>query len=385
MITLNSHTKHPTKFIVITNNTLEKIIYPTAVYGAWRALVALFQYYLQPYITTTQYSDDAFKRLLYSWASYWDSGHYNFIATEGYTYPEQNFFPAWPLLLRIVSLPGIPIALTNYILSTLLGLTTFILLYTVANHYIPKNTARVSLIFFALYPGSAFLIAGHSENLFLIASLLSFYFLKTNHEILASITAGVTSATRLVGVIFVPVMLCKNKLSLKTLVQSLIPLWGIGGYLLYQKLTTGDPFTFIKAQKIWCVAYHNCTLTFPLVTLYKEAKAILAHTYAERTQWYTIHWFFSYIFLLFSLKVIRKFPAYLWIYTLGIILIPLATGSVTSMVRYLLLAFPIFFILPEYAKTPTQKIAIGILFLAIQIKAILDFTNLEWVALLPYI
>ncbi len=355
--------------------------FPIAVFLIWRALIFLYQIILQPSIATSHFSDTLSERLFTSWSNYWDAGHYLNIATNGYVYPLENFFPAWPFLIHLGSFITGNTELSSYILTFILGLATCILFYDIAKRLLSLPQAKAALLLFITFPAAIFLHAGYTESVFLVLSLLSFYFIEKKQYLAAALTGGLTSATRLVGIIMPAIFAVLPIPLLRRIPLVLISFIGLLMYCTFLLINYNNPLYFSVAQKHWCEINNNCTLTFPLQTLY-EKFTILPSINTLSTDGVnedTYNWAFSVIFLIFAATMIKTFPRQYWIYSFGIILVPLATGSTTSMARYVYLAFPIFFAMSRFIPS---KYIIGIIlfiFAAIQLTFINKFTNFVWV------
>jgi hypothetical protein len=362
-------------------NIKKYILYPIILYISWRFGIALFQAFFEPYLKILPASDTLYERLFYSWTRYWDSGHYINIALNGYNYPSQNFFPLWPGLVRLISLTGIPIPMSGYILSLFIGQLNFILFYRLALYNLNQFEAKKALLIFCLYPGTMFLIPIYSENLFLAMTLLSFIYIEQGKILPAGIVGGLASATRLTGITLTIAFAFLNKpLTKKTLVI-LLSLSGFLCYSAYLYSTTGDAFYFVVAQKYFCSSFKNCSLTFPPLTLISDLlkeSTIRSPSILNET---LINCSITLFFSILLAKVYTQLKLPYFVFTLATILIPLSTGSTVSMTRYLLIAFPIFFVIPKVFKSKFSLVVICTIFLLLQIKFITFFTNDLWVAL----
>lgn len=159
-----------------------------------------FQVFIQPFYKITQDSLALWDRLFTSWTLYWDGGHYLSIATSGYHFPQQAFFPLWPLLIKFATMMGLSAQWASYLLTLLLGFFNFVLFYLLAVKLIGKIKAKWALIIFACYPSAIFLHAGYSENLFLCLTLFSYLLLENKRYWLSAMVAGLSVSSRMVGV-----------------------------------------------------------------------------------------------------------------------------------------------------------------------------------------
>mgnify|MGYP005851530129 CR=1 FL=1 len=134
--------------------------------------------------------------------------------------------------------------------------------------------ARRSVMFFLLYPFSAFLIGVFTESLFIMLSIMIFYYMRRRKWVLAGLFGFLASMTRTQGILlFIPVIYeyalvnglfsefrftkdkfveIFKKLKPNVLWVLIMPL-GFGVYLLINKLVQGNWFSFYKhiADEPW--------------------------------------------------------------------------------------------------------------------------------------
>lgn len=345
----------------------------------WRLIILLFQIFIQPYYKVTDDSLTIWQRIFNSWTIYWDTGHYLTIAKDGYHYPQQAFFPLWPLLIKTISLTGLSSEVTIYLLSFVFGLTSFILFYSLAKKLIGEVNARLSLITFAVFPSTMFLHAGYTEGLFLTLVLLSFLLLENKKYIQASLFIALTTMTRLAGIALIPIFLYLNRSYYKRLIYILIGLSGLLIYVIFLYLNFGNPLLFIDAQKEWCGVQGRCNFVFPLTPLINYVNLLINGWVKPSLSFHFMDWFFSVLFVLLLIPVFKKFSFNYFIYSLIVILLPLFSSTV-GMVRYVLVAFPIFFIVPIIVKNKLLLFLIYFILFLLQLRFVALFTSKIWVA-----
>jgi len=154
------------------------------------------------------------------------------------------FFPLWPAVIRVVSeIFQIPLKVSAFISAHILSIFAFYFFYQLVFLYFKdRDIAFRSLVLITIFPFSVFYNLFYSESLFLLLSVLVFYFLKKDqpkHALSTSILAGLTRA---VGVVTaVPIFFyyygqfqrAKNSGELKarsyyTLLLSAAPFLGVG-------------------------------------------------------------------------------------------------------------------------------------------------------------
>src|SRR3989344_2660851 len=352
------------------------VSYPVTVYIVWRLVVLLYQIFLQPHYKITEASVTLYQRIYLSWTTYWDVGHYIGIALKGYNYPQQAFFPLWSLFIKIFSLSGIPIYAVVYFLIFILGLTTFILFYILASRLIGQTKAKYALIFFASFPSTMFLVAGYTEGLFLTLTLLSFLLLEKQLYLLGSLVGGLTSMTRLAGVGVAVAYLTISRSSLKSkLTYCVLCLLGLGLYMIYLQIMFGDAFYFAKAQQAWCQVSNRCNLTFPLVPLIGYGQLLIMGWVRPNLSFVFYDWAASVTFLFLLIVVFRKLNLTYFIYSLIVVMLPLFSGTTVGMIRYVLVAFPVFFIMPLIIRLKILFFILCFFLFLLQLRFIAFFTS----------
>lgn len=359
---------------------LKGSLFPVSVYFIWRVTILLYQILLQTSYKVTPDSLTVYQRIYLSWVTYWDSGHYINIAQNGYTYPQQAFFPLWPLLIKIITSLGLPLYVATYSLVLLLGVSTFVLFFVLAKMLVGADRAKWVLILFACFPSTMFLLAGYTEALFMTASLASFILLEKKSYLLSAIFGGLASMTRLVGAaVAIAYMLLQIPFH-KKILYFVTSLSGVLFYMLYLQVQFGDALLFTKATQEWCAISNKCNLTSPFIPLIEYGQLVLMGWIQPNLSTPFIDWSAAVIFLLLSPFVFQKLNFTYFMYTLIVILLPLSTGSTVGMVRYVLIAFPVFFILPSLIRSRMMLMMISVLLFLLQLRFIALFTSRLWVA-----
>jgi hypothetical protein len=171
-------------------------------------------------------------------------------------------------------------------------------------------------------------------------------------------------------------MFIKTKINIKAFLIA-ISLSGVVAYMFYLYVNFNNPILFLEAQKNWCTDLNPCKLTFPL---YTPIHYLINYDQLIPYPTKFLDWIATLIFLILTVKVHKKFGIIYSSYTLFVICLWLTNGKIVSMARYLLAAFPVFFILPEILKTKTNILITCIILLIIQLIYVSLFTNYLFVA-----
>ena len=287
---------------------------------------------------------------LYGWANF-DGVHYASIARAGYGVIQHAFFPVYPLLLRIVSqhahlsaeMAGM---LISYI-STASALCLFYLLFAETN----GRKALRAVYFLLLFPTGFYLTAVYTEGLFFLLSVAVFYAASRKRWLIAGIIGGIASATRPYGVLLFPAMLIEyaattRKKTLHDYGSLLLIPAGLVSYMVYLNRLIGDPFAFIHALPAFGTGRETELILLPQV-MWRYIKIFMTVNPTDYVYAIALLEFFVLI-LFFALLVqayISRMKVSFIVYSAGIILIPALTGTLTSLPRYILSAFPLFFVL----------------------------------------
>lgn len=293
----------------------------------------------------------------------WDSGWYRDIIKEGYSYnPEKQsnvaFFPLYPLLVKIISsVFFISSDIAGILLSNILLFFALFFVYKISSVYLKKRGTERVLILMLIFPTSFFYSCFYTESLYLLTTAASFWFFLKKQYFFAGIFGFLASLTRVTGVlIFLScgVELCwnysrKKEVFNKEILYLLLIPCGLITYMLFLYWQFNEPLAFIKIQDLWA----RGDKTFPLITLAESWKNI--NFFFPKDSHNTIQFlelFFSIYFLVLGIFAFLKnlLTPSLLIFSLVSILLPLSTGTTTSMLRYILPLFPIFIILGYLSK-----------------------------------
>ncbi len=285
--------------------------------------------------------------LFWSWANF-DGEHYLSIAKYGYHFlngfPQYAFFPLFPLLIKTVSF-----FIGDYFLAAklLVALFSFIALFFFIRwlQTIKINHPAKVILAFIFFPGIVFLPAIYTESLFLSLTFATMYFTEKRRWPLAALAAGLATATRVNGVFTALFFLIKfftyHHSFKKTLLWLPLAFSGLIGYLSYLWLTLGRPLAFYQAQSAWGKSH----LTSPITLLTNYTRALTTEFVFDLTHLVVIIEVLSLLLGLYLvLAVIRSRRlgmAYL-VYLFLNLALPLATGSLGSLPRFLLALAPAF-------------------------------------------
>lgn len=146
-----------------------------------------------------------------AWKQY-DAWHYLGLAERGYSGYLENgkplfvvFFPLYPWLVRLLHLVIPDYALCGFLISGAAYVGACVVLSRLVTEEFGRETAQLSLAFLSAYPFAFFFASLHTEGLFLLLSLCSFYFIRKHEYPLAGLFGALAALTRMQGLLLAAV------------------------------------------------------------------------------------------------------------------------------------------------------------------------------------
>jgi len=351
------------------------------------SLISFFAQKTIPYLGFFPYKELLVEYGLPSWISSFanfDGIHYLLIAKQNYSQWEQAFFPLYPLFIRIVGY-----MIPNYLVAALFISNCALIAGLIFFHKVLKlwKVKTVSSLFFLIsFPTAFYFGAVYTESLFFMFFILSLYFLYKKNYAAAGVCAGLSSATRLIGIFltipFFFYLITEKQINFKNLkfiikkyiFLLLSPLFGLFSYMGYLWRTTGDPLFFFNSQPIFGANRSTHLITLPQV-YYRYIRILV--TAAHDFRWYLSLFemsIFSLVFvvlILDFLKIKKQLSVastnHRGLQRLGLnifsfinILLPTATGTFSSIPRYALFSLSFFIFLGELKNTTLKSVIVAI-------------------------
>lgn len=353
------------------------------------------------------------KAILYSMWNQWDSDAYVLVGTQAYANPiHLAFFPLFPLLIRAISVVlslfhPVSLRIAGVIASSGCFLASLMVLFTWCKHKFSDGMAYTTLAVLAFFPTSFFLRATYTESLFLLLTVCTFYFVDKKKFTYAAVFCGLASATRLVGVLFIPVIIGiylyqnwqKNTHTLRQTLHTIgLTILASSGFLLfslYQYLTTNSFFTTFAISKNYWHRYFSFSHMWEAITnnfhnLFGQNFSTMCFTPGENYHFMIptcpsaaiINIAFTLVFLIWCIWITWKntqpriYQILAWI----MIILAIGSGWFDGMPRYILPCFPLYIsiakVLHKYPKIQPFYFAISAILLTI---FTLMFTRGEWI------
>lgn len=326
----------------------------------------------------------------------WDSGHFTFIATHGYdVWWRTAFFPLYPITEHVVALLTQNAFVAGLLVSNVAGLGMLAVLYRLVLEDFDGETAWRSVLYLSVFPTAFFFAAAYNESLFLLLTLLSFYYMRRGNWWLAGLFGLLSALARSSAVVlFLPFCyeylrqhdFSLRKIRLSVLACAGIPI-GIGAFALYCYFRFHDLLVFSHAQSVWNRSMHG-----PWHGLIDASLLILK---SNLLTFATIHnvidlgaclFVMALVILCFvgpwklpaSHLVYGIFAALMYLFSL---IFPTDNSSVPlgAFSRYLLEVFPAFIILAAIGKNRLANLYYLTISLPIMAFLLLQFLTGHWV------
>jgi len=334
-----------------------------------------------------------------------DSWWYINIIEHGYTTGDVKtgqqgtvtFFPLYPLLVKIaMGLTG-NVFVAGIVVSHLALLAALCFLYGIARYEFDDETAARAVFYLAAAPSAVFFSAMYTESLFIALVCATFYCSRRSLWEGAAIAGALAAATRNTGALMAAVIAVEGLSQqgvrlwptplVKASTAATVELWlihlrqqlrlilaswrsllaaayvpiGLVAYTLFLLATFGDPLAFIHAQATWGRST-SAGSVFNIVNNIITNLHLGPNPWAGQLNTLTVLNLLSTIGFapLVVLVALKLRPAY-GVYTCLTFLVPLSTGSIGSMTRYVLMLIPCFLLLAAWGRRPwVDRLVLGI-------------------------
>lgn len=288
----------------------------------------------------------------------YDGQYYISIAKNGYFSQERYaFFPLYPLLIRLIKYIGIPYNYGGIIIS---NISTFLILYVIRKLIKDNNKLNSYYLIFLFSPLLPFTTMCYTESIYILMSLLAFYYYKKEDYFLSAIFTGLTFLTRNSGIILwgaIGIDMLYSYFKKKDIKFISIIIFGLTSlmigmiYPIYLYLKTGDFLYFYSTQSL----YWSKKSGYLIFTFLADIKVLINHFSLSDFVFFLENWFIFGIAIYVGIKVIKKdllSSVYILVSLFAFTLVyrdPLVWQSLPSisLFRYVLSLFPLFIYLPD--------------------------------------
>jgi hypothetical protein len=292
------------------------------------------------------------------------------------------YFPLYPLLLRGAAKLTGEFPLTGMALSNLFFLLALIMLYQTALEFgCDKAAADRTVFYLALFPVSYFFSLAQTESLFLLLTVASIYCAKKRAWWLAGVCGALASATRFAGV-FLLVPLCviywqhyraiakgaeqssgiaarlRGLIKPNALALLVVPL-GLLAFMLYLRSITGNAFAFSDIQVAW--GHSPGFFWRPLLTYLGDPLQVSAGW-----DFRLLNFAAATTALVCSVVLLMRREWALGSFALLSIIVPMSYQPLLqSFARYVMVIFPVFFVLATAGRRPRVDQVIRAVFIGL--------------------
>jgi hypothetical protein len=256
------------------------------------------------------------------------------------------FFPLFPLLLRLASYVTGEFVITGMVLSHLCFLLALFLLHRLSLLFgMSADDADRAVFYLAVFPTSYFFSIPLPEALFLMLTVASFYFAKSERWWLAGLCGAFASATRTTGVLLLPALAILfwemyrplrplRALRKDGLALLLVPA-GLVSFMIYLHVITGNALAFKGAMAAWG---RKAGFFFtPLLDYLGHPAEIAAHWDFRLVNFSAV-----VIALACGIALLKRRQFALGSYTLLAVLVALSSALLQSQARYAMVVFPVY-------------------------------------------
>jgi len=321
------------------------------------------------------------------WAR-WDSGWYLAIAQYGYAPGPLTgesriaFYPAYPTIVGALerllphawqgtgALLSIGITLSN--VSAIVALT---FLYRHARDLEDEASAARAVQYVLVFPTAFFLSCFYTESLFLMLAISAFHSARRGRWWLGGLLGGLAALTRSTGVLLFPALAwmaiesarAGGRHTMRHAAWLLLIPGALAGYALYCWKLTGDPLSVLHVQAYWLRS-----LSAPWTTLFHPR---LNNVYVT-----PLDGALTLLALVLGVSMFWKLPSRSYgLYTLLCVGSFIFTGTLNSAGRYVLCAFPIFFLLARAGRNQAFDRAYLVVGVVMQTLLMAGWTRMYWV------
>jgi dolichol-phosphate mannosyltransferase len=279
----------------------------------------------------------------------WDGRWYLTVAERGYFVVPRHqsdpaFFPLYPLLVNGLHVLGLGRIAAGLLLANLAFLLGLVALYELARTWLPEPDARRTAIYAALFPFGFVFSMVYPESIVLAAMAFAGVFAARRQWVAAGICAALATLGRPEGLfVALPLaMLAARRWPQASIGERTRALWGalaapaaLLGLAAYQRTAVGDPLAFSHAQRMW-------GRWFSIGGIHRTVTELLHAPELHREWLYRdltfLVGYLACLYLAHRVGVPRS-----WVLAGALVLLlPLWSGSVTSVARFGLLVPPVY-------------------------------------------
>ena len=336
---------------------------------------------------------DAFARYDSGW--YYQVARYGYTAGAGAYVPGGRsaiaYFPAYPLLMRYVGRAigrrPADLYIGGIVVSWIAFAVALVGIYYLARLDLPRRKAERAAILTAIFPFAFFFGAVYPEALFLAATAGCFYYFRTRRWILGGLCGALATASRVNGIMILPALAWiawqetrgpGRHDTRRAILGLALVCAGVGAYSFYIYMLSGNPFEWAAVIQRWGEGYFPGGS--PISVFFGPGRALLTHPYAflagERMAPYdTLNALAAFGALVAVPFVWRRLGAGYGLFMLVNLWLPLSSGQIEGMGRYVAVLFPLFIWVAGFRTT--VFVATTVVFAMMYTLCLALFTNIH--------
>lgn len=265
------------------------------------------------------------------------------------------FFPMYPIVIRAVNSVIHNNLLAGLLVSHLSLVIALYFLFKLLRLDYSQKTVALTISILLFFPTSFFFGSYYTESLFLLISVLVFYFARQGLFLPAALFALLGSATRVTGVFLWPALALEfylyHRKNIKQMfnpdaVWLILPPLGLLSYMRYQFKKTGDALYFITSQPAFGANRTVDKVILIHQVLYRYVKMMIFVDHTTPLFFSVLLEFITgCLFLALIIYGISRLRLSYLVYVAASFFLPTFTGTFSSMPRYVLVLFPLFALL----------------------------------------
>ncbi|NLF50918.1 MAG: hypothetical protein GX577_07255 [Leptolinea sp.] len=323
--------------------------------------------------------------------SRWDSAAYFSIITRGYSpssdirsvYSNIAFFPLYPYLVKSFGWLGLHLPDGFYVafgilLSNLFFLAAAVLLLKLVTGELgfSETVAGRTIGLLIFFPTSFIFSSFYTESLFLFLLVAGTRFAFQGRWKLVAVTCFLLLLARAQGIVAWGIFLLfyfeKRKWDFQAANRDILWLFlapvGLVLHLAYLYNMTGEPLAPFAAMTAWGRAN---------ASILENLRENLASPYLDV---FKIDLGFTIIFVILSMIIVWKWPVKsLGLFALSMSVLPVASGLLVSVSRYLLLVFPVFIYAGAKLEESSYYDAVRVVLFSLQVVYFAGWVNYYWI------
>jgi hypothetical protein len=233
------------------------------------------------------------------------------------------------------------------LVSNISFLAALIVLYALTAREYSVEVGRRAVVLIACFPVSFFFFAPYSESLFLLLSLLAFWFARERRWGLLALAGFGAALTRGIGVLLSPTLLVDGwrlppgRDRKAALAAAAAPLLAPLAYGTFWLIRSGDAFAPWRAQESW-----HRTFELPAITIGRAVRLAIEGIGDPRGIYWTVDLLLTIALLLPLVWTWRRLRSnaqlYVGLTALLVLSYPLPARPLLSAPRFFLVCFPLF-------------------------------------------